>query len=291
MLKINCKNQIVTEEGLSENNFNDIKKLVDICNKKDNTDLKFYFDGERKDITKFLFYNEENVIAYFGITPGYNTGTYYAWGTIHPEHRSKENFAELFQSVKCKCKELNIGSLKFINERGAYSISEFVKCVGGKEQYSTYIMNFNKQYYKGDSSEYTDIVLSRASLNDLNDIVLIGMEAFGTTEEEEKSYNESNLKNPKCNNFVCKVNNIIVGIVSAKIHNNEGSIADLAVLKSLRKNGIGRAILTKTIDYLLSCGIDKISLSVETENKNALLLYEHSGFTTLTANDCYEIKI
>lgn len=283
--------EINNKEELSENDVNDIKKLVDICNKKDNTDLKFYFDKERKNITKFLFYDEENVIAYFGVTPGYNIGTYYAWGTIHPQYRTIEKFLEFFQSVKCKCKELNIDTLKFINERDATSIGKFVKCIGGKEQYSTYTMNFNKQYYKGDCSEYTNIVLSRASLDDLNDIVSIGMEAFGTTEEDEKSYNESNLNDSKCNNFICKVDNIIVGIVSVKIHKDEGSIADLAVLKSYRKRGIGRAILAKTIDYLLSCEIEKINLSVETENKNALLLYENTGFRTIRTNDCYEIKI
>jgi hypothetical protein len=47
-------------------------------------------------------------------------------------------------------------------------------------------MNFNKEYYKEDSLECTDIVLSRDSLEDLNDIIPIGMEAFGTMEEGQK---------------------------------------------------------------------------------------------------------
>lgn len=291
MRKINYKNQIIAEEGLSEKSFYDIKKLVETCNKKDSTDLRFHLEGERKNITKFLVYDEEILIAYFDITPGYNIGTYYTSGTIHPEYRTKELFSQFFQNVKYKCKELNVSTLKFINERGATSVGEFVKFIGGKEQYSAYTMNFNKEYYKGDSSEYADIVFSRASFDDLDHIVLIGMEAFGTTEKDERLYNESNLNDSKCNNFICKVNDIIVGIISVKIHNDEGSIADLAVLKSYRKRGIGRTILTKTVDYLLNHEINKISLSVETENKNALSLYEDSGFRTLTANDCYEIKV
>jgi len=291
MKKINYRIQIITEEGLSEKIFYDIKKLVETCNKKDNTRLRFHLDGETKNITKFLVYDKDILIAYFGITPEYNIGTYYTWGTIHPAYRTEELFSEFFQSIKYKCKNLNVSTFKFINERGATSIGEFVKFIGGKEQYSAYTMNFNKEHYKEDSSDYADIVLCRASFDDLDYIVLIGMEAFGTTEKDERLYNESNLNDSKCNNFICKVNDIIVGIISVKIHNDEGSIADLAVLKSYRKRGIGRAILTKTVDHLLNHKINKISLSVETGNKNALSLYEDCGFRTLTANDCYEIKV
>lgn len=291
MEKFNYKNQIITEQGLSEKSFGDIKNLVEICNEKDNTDLKFHLDGEEKNIIKFLFYDEENLVAYFGIAPNYNIGTSYAWGTIHPSYRTKPIFSELFKSVKDKCRGLNVDTLKFINERGATNIPEFIKSIGGEEKYSTYTMNFNKDYYKDDSLECIDIVLSRASLDDLNDIVPIGMEAFGTTEEEEKLYNESNLSDSKYNNFIYKINNTLVGIISARIHNDEASIADLAVIKSYRKKGIGSTILSKTIAYLLNHGIEKFSLSVETENKHALSLYEHSGFRIAAAYDCYEIKI
>ena len=117
------------------------------------------------------------------------------------------------------------------------------------------------------------------------------MEAFGTKEKDERVYNESNLNDPKYNNFIARINNIPVGIISARIENGEGSIADLAVLKSYRGRGVGRTILSKTIDYLLNQGIEKFSLSVEIENENALSLYEYSGFRIANVTDCYEVKI
>lgn len=291
MEKFNYKNQVIEQQELSEKSFNDIKNLVDICNKKDNTNLKFHLDGEEKSITKFLFYDEENLVAYFGIVPSYNIGTSYVWCAMNPDYRIKAIFLEVFKTVKDKCSEYNVDTLKFINERGATNLREFVKCIGGEERYSTYTMKFNKEYYKENSLECADIVVSKASLDDLNDIIPIGMEAFGTTEEDEKSYNESKLNDSKYNNFVCKINNTIVGIISARIVNDEVSIADLAVLKSHRKRGIARAILSKTIAYFLNDGMEKFILSVETENKNALSLYEHSGFRIVTVIDCYEIKI
>jgi ribosomal protein S18 acetylase RimI-like enzyme len=289
--KFNYKNQVIEEQALSEKSFNDIKNLVDICNKKDNTDLKFHLDGEEKSITKFLFYDEENLVAYFGIVPSYNIGTYYVWCAMNPDYRTKATFLEVFKTVKDKCDELKVDTLKFINERSATNLREFIKCIGGEKRYSTYTMKFSKECYKEDSLECKDIVLSRASLDDLNDIIQIGMEAFGTTEVDEKSYNESKLNDSKYNNFICKINNTVVGIISARIFNDEISIADLAVLKSHRKRGIARVILSKTITYFLNDEMEKFILSVETENKNALSLYEHSGFRIVTVIDCYEIKI
>lgn len=291
MEKFNYKNQVITEHGLSEKSFSDVKKLVDICNEKDNTYMKFYLDGEEENITKFLFYDGENLIAYFGITPSYNEGESYVWGTIHPDYRTNDIFIEFFKNVKDKCRENNVDILKIINERGATSFKDFITSIGAEEKYSTYEMSFNKKYYKENVGKFTDIVLKRATVVDLDDIIPIGMEAFGTTEEDEKSYNESNLNDPKYSNFICKINNTPVGIISARIKNGEGSIADLAVLKSYRGRGIGRAILSKTIAYLLNQGIKKFSLGVETENKNALSLYEQSGFRIVKASDCYEMKM
>jgi len=225
------------------------------------------------------------------MAPKYIVGEGMLWGTIHPKYRTKDIFTQFFQCVKEKCKDININKLKVINESAATSFSEFVTSVGGQVKYSTYEMNFNKEYYKEELEEYKDFVLNIASLEDLEDMIPIGMEAFGTTEEDEREYNESNLKDPKNNNFIGKINNIPMGLISARIQEGEGTIFDLAVLKSYRRRGIGRLILSKTIDYLLNQGIEKFSLCVETENKNALSLYEHSGFRIVKAYDCYELNV
>lgn len=291
MNKFNYKKQIVTNQRLSEESSRDIKTLVEVCNEVDNTDSKFYLDGEEENITKILFYDEKNLIAYFGMTSSYNAGEAYIWGTIHQDYRTKNIFTELFDPVKAKCREANINILKFINERGAISLGGLVVYVGGREKYSTYKMKFKREHYKELIVESTDLTFNRASLEDLEEIVPLGMEAFGTGEEDERSYNESNLSNSKYSNFICKINNITVGIISVRIENGEGSIADLAVLKNYRGRGIGKAILLKTVTYLLNQGIEDFALSVEIENKKALSLYEDSGFRIVSIIDCYEIKI
>ncbi len=291
MEKFNYKNRVIIEKSLNEENFEDVKKLTAICNEKDNTDLKFYIDKEAENITKFLFYDKRDLVAYFGMTPSYNVGEAYIWGAIHPACKAKDIFAELFKSVRDRCRENKVFTLKFINKRDVIRFREFIIYVGGEEKYSTYEMKFNREYYKELIGEYTDLVLSRASLENLDKIVPIGMEAFGTTEEDERAYNESNLNNSKYHNFIGKIHNTTVGIISARIESGEGSIADSAVHKSYRGRGFGKAILSKTIAYLLNQGIENFTLSVETENRKALSLYEDSGFRIVSVNDCYEVKV
>ena len=290
MEKFNYKNGVVIEKILSEKSFGDVKKLVEICNKKDNTDLKFHLDGEAENITKFLFYDERDLAAYFGMTPSYNVGEAYIWGAIHPDCKINDIFAEVFNSVRDRCRENNIDTLKFISRRDATSFREFIIYVGGEKKYSTYEMKFNREYYKEPGGECTDLVLSRASFEDLDEIVPIGIEAFGTTEKDERAYNESNLNNSKYSNFIGKIHNTTVGIISTRIENGEGSVADLAVQKSYRGKGFGKAILSKTIAYLLNEGIENFTLSVETENRKALSIYEDSGFRVVSVSDCYEVK-
>lgn len=290
MEKFNYKNRVIIEQSLSKEDFRDVEKLVEICNKRHNTDLIFYLDRESENITKFLFYNEGNLITYFSMAPSYNGGEAYIWGIINPDCKAKDVFSEVFKSVKDRCRENNVDTLKFINKREATSFREFIIYTGGEEKYSTYEMKFNRKYYKELSGECTNIVLSRASLEDLDEIVPIGIEAFGTTEKDERAYNESNLNNSKYSNFIGKIHNTTVGIISARIENGEGSIADLAVQKSYRGKGFGKAILSKTIAYLLNEGIENFALSVEVENRKALSIYEDLGFRVVSVSDCYEVK-
>ncbi|WP_291579719.1 GNAT family N-acetyltransferase [Clostridium sp. UBA6640] len=290
MEKFNYKSRVIIEQSLSEEDFKDVEKLIEICNKRHNTDLKLYLDREAENITKFLFYDERDLIAYFGMTLSYNVGEAYIWGTINPDCKTKDIFSEIFKSVKDRCRENNVDTLKFINKRDVTSFREFIIYVGGEEKYSTYEMKFNRKYYKELSGECTNLVLSKASLEDLDEIVPIGIEAFGTTEKDERAYNESNLNNSKYSNFIGKIHNTTVGIISARIENGEGSIADLAVQKSYRGKGFGRAILSKTIAYLLNERIENFTLSVEMENRKALSIYEDSGFRAVSVSDCYEVK-
>ena len=288
--KFNYTCEIIAETGWSENQRRDITELISICNQNDHTDLKYYNDGNQEDLIKFLFYDNGKIIAYFAVVLSSSFGKNYAWGTIHPDYRIKEVFSEIFNFIKDTCKEKSIRILNFINEEKANDISNLLVENGSVKINSTYEMAFFKEYFSEKTFEHNnDIDLMRATLEDLEDIVPIGMEAFETDEEDERNYNEAMLNDDKHINFIGRTNNLPIGIVSIRIDDGEGSIKDLGVSKRFRRKGFGRAILQKTVNYMLEQGIDRLRLSVVTNNKEALTLYENCGFRIVKAKSLFEI--
>ena len=69
---------------------------------------------------------------------------------------------------------------------------------------------------------------------------------------------------------------------------NEGS-RGLGVLPEHRGKGLGRAILLRAIEKLREAGVRDVLLQVESENANALGLYESCGFARTSTMDYFKM--
>ena len=97
----------------------------------------------------------------------------------------------------------------------------------------------------------------------------------------------------------------LVGVIVAKADRQNtrkrlrGYIAMLAVDKSHRKRGIGRALVLHIVERLRRAQCDEVVLETELTNKSALALYESVGFTRdkrlvryyLNGGDAYRLKL
>ncbi|CDW74088.1 n-acetyltransferase mak3 [Stylonychia lemnae] len=78
-----------------------------------------------------------------------------------------------------------------------------------------------------------------------------------------------------------------------------GYIAMLAVHPDFRRLGLGRKLISKTLDKMKEDGADEIILETEITNLSALRLYESFGFIRdkrllsyyLNGNDAYKLKL
>ena len=59
---------------------------------------------------------------------------------------------------------------------------------------------------------------------------------------------------------------------------DEGEILRIAVNKKIRKAGLGRKLLTATIDEMKKSGANEIFLEVRASNESAIALYKSVGF-------------
>ncbi len=258
--------------------------LFERVNKEDGSSLMYHLD-KRDGVKKVLFYVDTELISFMAIRGSMSADESIVWFVIDPSYRVVENFLVMFNALQSVVGK-EVKYLKIMNERGTNDFSEVAESLNFKKLYSVYVMRFLGDYVSQEHNQN----IQKAIIDDLKEMTVVGMECFSTSYQEELQYNSSSLNNPDVFNFVYKQAGNVVGMVSTRIHLNKATIADLAVLTSQRRQGIGRALLNYTTKFLLD--MDKeISLSVKTESEGALRIYENAGFKQFNVNDFYKVKL
>ena len=86
---------------------------------------------------------------------------------------------------------------------------------------------------------------------------------------------QDELANPACGVWCAEINGKIVGFLALRGVEDQYEITNLAVEADLRRQGIGRALLTHAL-ALLPGG--DVTLEVSVKNVPAVCLYEQTGF-------------
>ena len=119
------------------------------------------------------------------------------------------------------------------------------------------------------------------------------LEGFGLLEEADEKHLDSPRESIIDNGgqiFFAVEGKAVLGTCAAIRHSSEViEIAKLAVAHSEQRQGIGRLLIKRVIDYARSIGARKVSLVSSTRLRSALRLYESMGFAhaSLPANPGY----
>lgn len=79
----------------------------------------------------------------------------------------------------------------------------------------------------------------------------------------------------------------VVAYVGASYVLDEAEIGNICVLPEYRGMGVGKSLLNDLMDELKSRGIVTVFLEVESDNVNAIALYEKAGFTRYNSRKDY----
>jgi len=104
----------------------------------------------------------------------------------------------------------------------------------------------------------------------------------GMAEETAEEY----LSNPAWTVFVAEENGKLIGCVCGEIrekkyrlYNKEGYITGWYVEDAYKGRGIGKQLFTELVEALKEAGCTHLALDTHIENKKAVAIYEHLGFT------------
>jgi GNAT superfamily N-acetyltransferase len=114
---------------------------------------------------------------------------------------------------------------------------------------------------------------------DLEEIIRIDETTFKRPEPRSiKNLSALRMSDPEgC--FVLKDESKVVGYNYSKTMGNQGYLGPLGIIQSYQNKGLGKALITKSIDYLIkNCNV--IGLEALPENGNVIGLYQRMGFTS-----------
>jgi len=156
-----------------------------------------------------------------------------------------------------------------------YLNSKILKFIGEGQ------MNFTIE--KARPSDAAEILAYLRKVGSETDNLSFGAEGIQNTVEEEAAFITSVNNSSKDVMYLAKSGGRILGIASLSTSSRERlrhrSELGISVLKEAWGRGIGNALMLKIIDFARNtAGADIIHLTVRSDNKRAIRLYEKHGF-------------
>lgn len=130
-----------------------------------------------------------------------------------------------------------------------------------------------------------NITIKRATIQDLNEIEKI------ESNLEHRILSSTTLSSTLTENtyyyFVAKINNTVVGYLSAELLVDHFDLLAIAVVKKFRRQNIATHLLDELFNLCIELNITNIFLEVRQNNLSAISFYEKVGFEKISTRKNY----
>ncbi|MBP1996032.1 GNAT family N-acetyltransferase [Paenibacillus eucommiae] len=251
--------------GLDENELRQIKRLSKMCNEADGIKIKLNGDmlreRSRSEINDFLYYDQGELIGFIGIYSFISTEVEIS-GMVHPDYRRGGVFSRLVAAATEECRRRGVPRLVFICQHGSASGAAFLTALGAEFLYSEFRMEMQK--YNGPQIELIaasgmEIQLRKAQWEDSELLVKLNMSGFNMQEQDARAYVEKSLGGRHEQTLIAELGQIPIGKISYELDEGEAFIYGFCVLSAYRGKGLGRAMLSQTIQILQQHDPDALS--------------------------------
>lgn len=137
-------------------------------------------------------------------------------------------------------------------------------------------------------TEIAEIVIDRMREEDIPEVHAIELASFTVPWSETLFADE--VRNPLCRPMVARHDGRIAGYICASLVIDEGHILDVAVHPLWRRRGLGRRLITETLDHLARQGCRRVFLEVRASHAEVIRFYEQAGFRVIQTRKCYYVS-
>lgn len=283
------------KQYISEKEYKEINQLEELCYSQDKTNLKLELDYKLnirrnseiglKEINEFLYYVEDILVAYLGISSfgGSNIGEIN--GMTHPDFRRKGLFKKIFELAMEECKKRSFNKVLLLSDGNSNSGVKFISSVCSEYDFSEYRMKLlNKTTLESTSS----ISLRKAGKSDGKEIGRQNAIFFNHSEEFECFLEEEEELNKTT--YMVELNERVIGKIAVSYSDDSAFISGFGILPDFRGKGYGKAALKEALRLINEKNIYEIELDVECKNNTALNLYKACGFEELSVMNYYKLQ-
>ena len=293
---------------ISQEEFNRINQLMDLCCKHDNINLKLELDyklhlnslaekaGDTPSDSKseFLYYIGDELVAYLGISC-FDGVTAELCGMTHPQHRRQGIFHRLFALALNDCRYSDYKRLLLLADGSSESGMHFLKANTDSYAHSEYRMKrlpeVNPPIGVPAMSSEEAVILRLACKDD--EPVIAKMNALFFDEKELDTvtgeYKIKPLEDDPANfkTYMIDLGGTSIGKINVEYNDQYAFLCGFGILPNYRGKGYGRMGLTQILRHLEAQGIKVIELDVVCTNSNALGLYQSCGFIEQSVMNYY----
>ncbi len=267
---------------LSMNQFNQIKKLAELCERVDGSLIKHYWNilqaRRTREFDDFCYSIDNRLVAHLA-TYVFKPHEAEISAMVHPHHRQQGIFSRLFQEAHYELKHRGIQRMLLVCKHGFTPAETCLTGLGATYSHSEYEMALAPRDFTPSSKE-TSLTINRAAPKDIPCLATMDKDAFQTCPKEASENLKHALQDQKKIIYIALSS---TGDPVGKIHFRQETghqvLHDFCVLSSLRGQGYGEQILTKSLESIFNTPCKRVVLDVVFDNERALSLYKKHGFS------------
>jgi len=160
--------------------------------------------------------------------------------------------------------------------------------MGTRHSHSEYTMDLDVSRIPPFEPIHDAVELRPAGAEDVPIMATIVASAFAEPVGEEEQALVRLMKDSTRITYLATQDGRPVGVIQSAVSEGRAFIVHFAVRPDMQGRGIGRQMLMAIVRGLQNSGGKWITIEVETENQNALSLYQRCGFVTVNATN-YEL--
>ena len=280
---------LVKKQSLTGAEATAIEQLITICNNYEGLHLRIDVSALRQrqgdEAHDFLYYEDNRLVGYLNVE-GWGSRDREITGMVHPDYRRRGIFNSLLATARKECRMRDVRKMILVCERASQSGQAFMQSTGAQLEFSEHEMILGT--FRERRNVHKGLDIRQADRNDLNAIISILATDSGNVESISRWI--TRLYDDQSSRFyLATLDGKPLGCLRLEYMSDQVGIYAFEVRLGYRGRGYGRQMLEETIRIIRAEGQKRIMLDVETDNTNAMGLYQSCGFEIKSTYDYYNL--